>query len=233
MKIILCDDVKNLGRAGDTVKVADGYGRNYLLPKKLAMIATAPNIKRLEQELNSKKGQARRVQKDAEYQAEAISAKPVLITASAGEGGKLFGSVTSADIEAGLKERGIEVDKRKITMDDQIKMTGSYQVSIKVHADVDAELTVVVQSEEEKAAAEKKEKAEKEVDIVKPVETKVEPVAVEAVPAEAVPAEAVLADAAPAEAVPAEAVPAEAAPAVKGDDTSEQAGADKTETSSA
>lgn len=177
MKIILCDDVKNLGRAGDTVKVADGYGRNFLLPKKLAVVETAANKKRLEQELNSKKGQARRLVKDAEYQAEAISAKPLVLTASAGEGGKLFGSITSGDIEAGLKERGIEIDKRKITMDDQIKMTGSYEVSIKVHAEVDAKLTIVVQSEEEKAAAEKKAKAEKEASeekVEKPVEVKTE-----------------------------------------------------------
>jgi large subunit ribosomal protein L9 len=147
MKVILTDDVKNLGRAGETIKVAEGYARNFLLPKKMAVVATPENVKRTEQELNSKKGQVKRLKRDAEYQAEAISAKPVILTMAAGEGGKLFGAVTTADIENKLKERGIEIDKRKIEMPEPIKMLGTYTVSIKIHSEVAAELKIVVQAE--------------------------------------------------------------------------------------
>ncbi|MBN1594797.1 50S ribosomal protein L9 [candidate division FCPU426 bacterium] len=148
MKLILCEDVKNLGRAGETVKVTEGFGRNYLLPKSLAVMATPANVKRLQQELNSKKGKARRIQKDAEYQAEAIAAKPLVITASVGEGGKLFGSVTAAEIEKELEKRGVSVDKRKIMLEEPIKTAGTHQVSIKLHPEVSAELKVMVQGED-------------------------------------------------------------------------------------
>ncbi|MCK5242437.1 50S ribosomal protein L9 [bacterium] len=170
MNIILCEDVKNLGRAGDALKVADGFGRNYLLPKKLALVATPANLKRLQQELNSKKGQTRRIQKDAEYQAEAIASQPLTMVTSVGEGGKLFGSVTTAEIEKELKKRGIEVDKRKISLEEPIKTVGSHLVEIKIHPEVTANLTVIVQGEEEKKATEKKE-AEDKVAEEKKVET--------------------------------------------------------------
>lgn len=151
MKVILREDVKNLGRAGDEVKVAEGFGRNYLLPKKLAVVATPSNQKILQQELNSKKGRERRVRLDAQYQAEAIAARPVVFVMNAGEGGKLFGSVTSADIEKELAKRGIEVDKRKIELEEPIKTLGTYTVSVKIHSEVAASLTVTVQAEAVKA----------------------------------------------------------------------------------
>jgi large subunit ribosomal protein L9 len=144
MKVILRDDVKDLGRAGDTVSVAEGYGRNFLLPKKLAVVASVPNVKRLEQELNGKKGKERRVQRDAQALAERIAAEPLVIATNVGEGGKLFGSVTSADIEQALAAKGIEVDKRKIDVEDAIKAVGSYTVAIKLQADVVAQLTIQV-----------------------------------------------------------------------------------------
>jgi len=157
MKLILREDVKNLGRAGDTIKVAEGFGRNYLLPKNLAVMATPANLKRLEQELNSKKGQARRLKKDAEYQAEMIAAQPLTITTTVGEGGKLFGTVTTADIEKELVNRGIALDKRKIVLEEPIKTAGTYQVVIKLHPEVTAELTVIVQGEGVKGETEKTE----------------------------------------------------------------------------
>ena len=144
MKVILRDDVKDLGRAGDTVSVAEGYGRNYLLPKKLAVVASVPNVKRLEQELNGKKGKERRVLRDNQSLADRIAAEPVVISTNAGEGGKLFGSVTAADIEQALAAKNIEIDKRKIEMEDAIKTVGTYTVTIKLHADVAAQLTVQV-----------------------------------------------------------------------------------------
>jgi large subunit ribosomal protein L9 len=153
MKVILKDDVKDLGRAGDTVNVSDGYGRNYLLPKKLAVVANAQNNNRLTQELNGKKGRERRVLRDAQALAEAMAAQPLVIAVQAGEGGKLFGSVTSADLEAALAAKHIEVDKRKIELEEPIKTVGTYTVAVKVHADVTAQLTVLVQDKNPAAAA--------------------------------------------------------------------------------
>lgn len=153
MQVILKEDVQKLGRAGDKVKVADGYGRNFLLPKNLAVVATPANIKRLEQELNSKKGQAKRQQLDARYLADAIEAKPVVIKVASGEGGKLFGSVTSTDIEKALAEREIVVDKRKIDLEEPIKALGEYQVNIKIHPEIVAKTTVIVESEQKAAAS--------------------------------------------------------------------------------
>ncbi len=148
MKLILRKDVENLGRAGDTVNVADGFGRNYLLPKKMAIIMTPANLKCLMQELNSKKGREERIQRENEEQARAIAAEPVIIKVAVGEGGKLFGSVTTADIEKGLSQRGVTVDKRKIVLEEPIKLAGTYTVAIKLHTGVTANLTVMVQAED-------------------------------------------------------------------------------------
>jgi len=162
MELILRDDVKDLGRAGDKVTVAEGYGRNYLLPKKFAILATAENLKRLEQELNGKKGRERRVLRDAEYLAERLASKPLVITAKVGDAGKLFGSVTAADIEQALAERGLEVEKRKIELEEPIKMTGSYTVTVKLPSEVTAKVTVVVESQAEPKAEPKAEPAQAE-----------------------------------------------------------------------
>ncbi len=145
MKLILREDVKDLGRAGQTVTVSEGYGRNFLLPKNLALPATPANLKRLEQELNGAKGRERRARKDAEYLAQKLTAQPLVITAQAGEGGKLFGSVTTADLEQALAGRGLEIDKRKLELEEPIKMLGTYTVAVKLPLDVTASLTVVVQ----------------------------------------------------------------------------------------
>jgi len=147
MKLILREDVKSLGRAGDTVTVAEGYGRNYLLAKKLAVTATPSNLKRTQQELNSKKGRERRVQLDAQYQAEALASQPLVFIANAGEGGKLFGSVTTSEIEQKLAQRGFELDKRKIELEEPIKTLGTFKVKVKLHPEVTAEVTVIVQAE--------------------------------------------------------------------------------------
>ncbi len=146
MKLILREDIKNLGRAGDTVQVAEGFARNYLLPKKMALLATPNNQKRLAQELNSHKGRERRVQRDAQYQAEKIAEQPLVFTSPAGEAGKLFGSVTTADIEAALAKRGVEIDKRKLELEEPIKMVGTYEVSVRLHPEVTARLIVVVEA---------------------------------------------------------------------------------------
>jgi large subunit ribosomal protein L9 len=153
MKMILRDDVKDLGRAGETVSVADGYARNYLLPKKLAVLANTSNLKRLEQEVNGKKGRERRMLRDTQYMAEKLAAQPVVIETNVGEAGKLFGSVTAADIEQVLTQKGFEIDKRKIELEEPIKAVGTYTVTIKLHADVTAQITVLVQDKTPAAAA--------------------------------------------------------------------------------
>ena len=150
MKLILREDVKNLGRAGDTVNVAGGFGRNYLLPKKMAIVMTPANLKCLKQELNSKKGREERIRREAEEQARAIAAEPVIIKAVVGEGGKLFGSVTTADIEKVLSRRGVAVDKRKIDLEEPIKLAGTHTVAVKLDTGVTANLTVIVQAEDAK-----------------------------------------------------------------------------------
>ena len=150
MKLILREDVKDLGRAGDKINVAAGYARNFLLPKKLALTATSPSLKRLEQDLNSRKGQERRQRRDLEYLAERVASQPLVFAVQAGEAGKLFGSVTSADIEHSLAKLGIEIDKRKIELEEPIKAIGTFSVLIKLQPDLTAQLTVVVES---KAAA--------------------------------------------------------------------------------
>ncbi len=153
MKMILRDDVKDLGRAGETVSVSDGYARNYLLPKKLAVLANTSNLKRLEQEVNGKKGRERRMLRDTQYMAEKLAAQPVVIETNVGEAGKLFGSVTAADIEQVLTQKGFEIDKRKIELEEPIKAVGTYTVTIKLHADVTAQITVLVQDKTPAAAA--------------------------------------------------------------------------------
>ncbi len=153
MKLILRDDVKSLGRAGDTVTVSEGYARNFLLPKKLAVEATSANQKRREQEVSGKKFRDKRARRDAEYLAEKLTAQPLVLTVQAGEGGKLFGSVTTSDIEQALAARGLEVDKRKIELEEPIKMVGSYVVSVKLPHEVAAQLTVVVEPKGEPKAS--------------------------------------------------------------------------------
>ncbi|HEB71878.1 MAG TPA: 50S ribosomal protein L9 [Nitrospirae bacterium] len=155
MKVILNDLTPQLGDAGDTVDVSAGYARNYLLPKKLAFEATPANIKLYE---NNLKQRARKISKlimaAQEQKARIEGAGDLIFFRKAGEDGKLFGSVTSSDIEEILKEKGIEVDKRKITMDRQIKNLGEMDVTIKIHAKVTATLKIVVQPEADQADVE-------------------------------------------------------------------------------
>jgi len=156
MEVILKEDVANVGFRGEVVKVADGYARNYLLPRKLAMQATAANKAVIEQ----MKASAARRSATEKTQAEELSAKlePVVLsfTRKAGEHGHLFGSVTSADIAAALAAQGFEVDRRKIQLGDAIKGLGDFKVAIRLHREVTARVTVKVEAEvteEEKAAA--------------------------------------------------------------------------------
>jgi len=147
MEVILKEDVANLGHRGDVVKVADGYGRNFLLPRKMALQATLANKAVIEQ----MKASAARKSASEKAVAEALVAKlePIVLsfTRKTGENGHLFGSVTSADIATDLESKGIEVDRRKIVLAEPLKSVGEFTVSIKLHRDVVAHLKVNVLAE--------------------------------------------------------------------------------------
>ncbi|HWE83551.1 MAG TPA: 50S ribosomal protein L9 [Terracidiphilus sp.] len=162
MEVILKEDVVNLGHRGDVVKVADGYGRNFLLPRKLAMQATAANKAVIEQ----MKASAARRSATEKVQAEELVAKlaPVVLTFTrkSGESGQLFGSVTSADIAAELETRGFEIDRRKIQLGEPLKALGNFDVPVKLHREVTAHIKVKVLGEETAEKPETPEEAQAE-----------------------------------------------------------------------
>ncbi|MDR3773703.1 MAG: 50S ribosomal protein L9 [Terracidiphilus sp.] len=156
MEVILKEDVANLGHRGDVVKVADGYGRNFLLPRKLALQATDAN----KAVIVTMKSAAARRSASEKVQAEELVAKlePLVLsfTRKSGEAGHLFGSVTSADIAADLAAKGFEVDRRKIVLNEPLKTVGDHSVAVKLHREVTAhvKVTVVAEATDEVAAAE-------------------------------------------------------------------------------
>jgi len=147
MEVILIEDISSLGKAGDRVRVSDGYARNYLLPRKKAIMATASNVKALEHERRIVHDKLNKLGREAEKLAKRIGEISCTITKPAGEGGKLFGAVTSADIEAALGEYGVSVDRKKIELEEPIKNLGVYNVPVRLHHDVTAELKLWVVKE--------------------------------------------------------------------------------------
>ena len=148
MKVILREDVDRLGSVGDIVNVKPGFARNYLLPRKLAVIANPRNIKEFEHHKRVLKKKAEKIKNAAQSLAEKISSKPLVIKAKAGEEEKLFGSVTTIDIERALNEEGFEIDRKKIVLEEPIKRLGEYKVKVKLHPEVVTELTVQVVKDE-------------------------------------------------------------------------------------
>jgi large subunit ribosomal protein L9 len=147
MEIILREHVENLGDRGEIVKVADGYARNYLLPRKLALLATAGNKKQVERErakFDLKEGEERKV---AEAMASRLGSVEVVITRKVGETEALYGSVTTADIAEALAAKGFEIDRRKLQLDDPIKRISDVDVPVKLHRDVTATVKVRVVAE--------------------------------------------------------------------------------------
>ena len=144
MKVILKNDVKDLGQAGEVVNVKDGFARNYLVPKGLAVEASTKNVKEFEHEKNKIQEMAKKVKAGAAGLAAQIAAAKIIIKAKAGEEDKLFGSVTSMDIADALKAAGIEIDKKKIQLDEPIKRIGDYTVAVKIHSEISAQLNVQV-----------------------------------------------------------------------------------------
>lgn len=147
MQVILLEEVSPLGKIGDLVKVSDGYARNYLIPKKKAILATEKNLKVLEHQKRLVQHQIGKTKKDAETVAQQIEKLSCTFAKTVGESGKLFGSVTSMEIETYLKENGLEVDRKKIQLDEPIKNIGMFTVPIKLHPEVIAHLKVWVVQE--------------------------------------------------------------------------------------
>jgi large subunit ribosomal protein L9 len=145
MKVILLEQVDKLGRPGDQVEVADGYARNFLIPKRKAVAATTAHVKSLDHLLRQNKGRKDRFRQAAESMAARIAEASCVIKRQAGEQEKLFGSVTNQDIAAALGARGLDVDRRKILLQEPIKVLGSYTIPIRLHPEVVAELRLTVE----------------------------------------------------------------------------------------
>ena len=148
MEIILREDIENLGTRGDVVKVAAGYARNFLLPKKLAVPANDSNKKIVEQERQAHLRKEAKLEGEAQDLAKLMTGVSVTIKQKAGENDQLFGSVTSKDVVDALAAKGFNVDRRKVQLEEAIKQLGEFKVQVKLHKDVSAEVTVVVAKEE-------------------------------------------------------------------------------------
>ncbi len=151
--VLLREDIDELGARGEIVKVRAGYARNYLLPRKLAVEATASNVKQIEQERKALLKKEASERATAEAQAAQLGALRLNFERKVGEHGLLYGSVTSMDIAEALKERGYEVDRRRITLREAIKETGDYTVPVRLHREVTVEIPVIVTGEGEARAA--------------------------------------------------------------------------------
>jgi len=148
MKMILLEEVPSLGRAGAVVEVAGGYGRNFLIPGRLALPATPGNMKNLERMRAEIAKKQARFQTEASALAQRLESAPLVMPARAGEEGRLHGSITTHDIAEALAAQGVEVDRRKIHLEEPIKVIGSHPVKIKLNPEVEAALTVEVVPQE-------------------------------------------------------------------------------------
>lgn len=144
MEIILRESIKKLGKAGEVVKVAPGYGRNYLLPKGLAILADKKNLAQLERQQKYIIARAAKLKEEHEALATQLQSLDITIAKRAGEESRLYGAVTSMDIAEAIAAKGFEVDKKKILLSEPIKAIGEYQVSCRLSAEVSCDITVKV-----------------------------------------------------------------------------------------
>ncbi len=172
MEVILIDDVFELGKRGTMVRVADGYGRNYLIPKNLAIPATPGNQKMMEQQRLAMAKKESKYQEEAELLTQELNQLHLMISRKSGETGTLFGSVTSKDIADLLKTTGIQLDRRKIILNQPIKSIGNYTIEVRPHSEVTAELLLSVLLEGDKPVARIKKKDEETDEIVAELEAK-------------------------------------------------------------
>jgi large subunit ribosomal protein L9 len=152
MEVILKEDVNNLGHRGDVVKVAEGYGRNYLLPNKLAMEATPVNKAVIQQMKSSSVRRSAKEKSEAEALVKQLDAVALAFTRKVGQDDHLFGSVTSSDIAAQLEEKGFNIDRRKVQLTEPLKSIGDFLIPVKLHREVTAHIKVAVKAEEAPAA---------------------------------------------------------------------------------
>jgi large subunit ribosomal protein L9 len=148
MKIILQKEIDKLGAPGDMVDVADGYARNYLVPRGMAIPASKGAVRHAESLRRAHQGRVAKAQQEAEALAERITAAPIKVRAKAGEGGKLFGSVTGADLAEEIeRQTGERIDRRMIHLDEPIRSVGVHEVRVHLHPDVNAALSVEIEGE--------------------------------------------------------------------------------------
>jgi len=160
MRVILKQDVENLGRKGDIIDVAAGFGRNYLIPKRLAIEVTSSNIKMVEIERQALKKRIEKEKLSYQELIQKLNQTSLTFKKKAGEKDHIFGSVSSSDIKDALQELGFDIDKKKIVLDEPIKRLGNYSVPVKVYYDEQAEIKVEVLREEEKEEESKEAKEE-------------------------------------------------------------------------
>ena len=144
IQVILQQDVEKLGKSGELIRVRPGFARNYLLPRQLALAATSAAVHRIEHEQAVALARAEKTKKQAQEAASQLGALSLTIVQKAGEDGKLFGSVTTKDILAAAAQKGVVLDKRKIRLDEPIKVLGTYEIQVKLASDVSATLKVEV-----------------------------------------------------------------------------------------
>lgn len=145
MKVILLEDVKNIGKKGEVINAKDGYARNFLFPKNLAIEATQSNMKNLENAKKVQEEKEREIYEQAKKLQEELMKVTIVIKSKTGENGRLFGSITTKEIAEVLEsEKGISIDKRKLELEDVIKSVGEYSVKVKLHPKVVAKMNVIV-----------------------------------------------------------------------------------------
>lgn len=153
MKVILREDVENLGKGGELVEVRPGYGRNFLIPRGLAVLANAKNVRELDHQKKVAEAKAAKLKQSAEAFAKRLAETPVALKRKVGEQDKLYGSVTALDIAEALAARGVQLDRRAIDLSEPIKTVGDHEVSVKLHREVVGKVKVKVEAEAEEAKA--------------------------------------------------------------------------------
>lgn len=146
MKVILTQDVKNVGKKGQVVEVKEGYGRNYLIPRGLAVPADEGSLRKLQHEQAAAASKKAREHEEALRTKERLESLTLVIKAKSGEKGRLFGSITAADVAAEIEKHGISIDRRKIELEEPIKSLGTYDIAVKVYPGVTARLKVAVEA---------------------------------------------------------------------------------------
>lgn len=147
MKVILLQDVKRVGKKGEVINASDGYATNFLFPRKLAQEATEANLHILNNKISNERKKKLEEMEAAQKLAKELKGKEIKITSKTGEGGKLFGAITSKDVASLIKKQyGVEIDKKKIVMD-TIKVVGSYEIEVKLYPEISTKMKVIVVSE--------------------------------------------------------------------------------------